>query len=323
MLELLLGADDFSKKQYLKRAAKADTRAEFFGAENCPGLDQLTAADLFGKAKVFILDGCFGGLGLAEETSALDKLAGSPHQIFFLEEKLDKRRKDNLKLLNHPKIKVQIFDLPQGDKLKSWVKEQAGSLGIRLKPQATSLLLANLGISLETKPSAWANEPNFSLHQIYNELVKLGTYADGGEVGETMVSLLVPQNTETAVWDILNAVADRKAEAAFWLLEKFYEKGQAAEEKDKTIQLNASLSEQFRNILATQDFLKRRLPDSQILEKTAWKSGRLYIMKRLAAKFESQKLRQTLEKLASLDVELKTSPAPARVLLEFICAQVV
>jgi DNA polymerase III delta subunit len=93
------------------------------------------------------------------------------------------------------------------------------------------------------------------------------------------------------------------------------------DEKAKIIQLNSMLADQFRNILLVQDFVARRTPDTMILEQTTWKSGRLFIMKKLAAKFQPQQLISILDKLERLDVELKTTTMPGATILQLILAQ--
>ena len=94
-----------------------------------------------------------------------------------------------------------------------------------------------------------------------------------------------------------------------------------ADEKGAIIQLNGLISEQFRNVAMAQDFLSQKKGENQILEITGWKSGRLFVMKKIASKFPAKKVLEFLSKLAALDEELKTSQTPPKVLLDLIVAQ--
>jgi len=58
-----------------------------------------------------------------------------------------------------------------------------------------------------------------------------------------------------------------------------------------------------------------------LIKKSGWKSGRVYIMKKIASRFSSAKILETMKKLEALDEELKTSQTPPRVLLDMIVAQ--
>ena len=57
------------------------------------------------------------------------------------------------------------------------------------------------------------------------------------------------------------------------------------------------------------------------LTTTGWKSGRLFVMKKAALRFAPKKIMETLQKLSSLDEELKTSQTPPKVLLDLIISQ--
>jgi len=73
--------------------------------------------------------------------------------------------------------------------------------------------------------------------------------------------------------------------------------------------------------LLVQDFLARRVPDQEILKQTAWKSGRLFVMKKLAGKFKPGQLISILDKLERLDIETKTTTTPGQTILQLILAQ--
>jgi DNA polymerase III delta subunit len=118
----------------------------------------------------------------------------------------------------------------------------------------------------------------------------------------------------------LHALAE-KDKRALELISKFLQEQTASDEKGSIIQLNALLSEQFRNVYMAQEFLAGKTSEADILDKTGWKSGRLFIMKKIAARFKPQTISETLSKLAALDEELKTSQTPPRVLLDLILAQ--
>jgi len=160
-----------------------------------------------------------------------------------------------------------------------------------------------------------------NLNQLDNELQKLIAYADGKPIDRGMVDVLVRKNTDVETWDIINALGDRNMKQAFLALEQFYANDTAGDDKAKTIQLNALLADQFRSILLAQDFVSQRAPDAVVLEKTGWKSGRLFVMKKLAGKFKPGQLLGALDKLERLDIELKSTTTPGQVILQLIAAQ--
>ena len=58
-----------------------------------------------------------------------------------------------------------------------------------------------------------------------------------------------------------------------------------------------------------------------MLEILGWKSGRLFIMSKVAARFSATSVLGLLAKLKALDEELKTGSVPPRVLLDLIITQ--
>jgi len=80
------------------------------------------------------------------------------------------------------------------------------------------------------------------------------------------------------------------------------------------------LSEQFRSILLVLAAQAERVPDQKLLADTGWKSGRLFVVRKNAARFSPRSIMELLQKLSFLDTELKSTSTPPRVLLDLILA---
>ena len=158
--------------------------------------------------------------------------------------------------------------------------------------------------------------------QVESEIQKLMAFAQDRQIEMEDVVELVSENLEIDVFEIINAIGEGKKQQAADLIQKFIKTDVSSDEKSSIIQLNALLSEQMRSLAITQDFIKSRISDAEIVKRTGWKSGRVYIMKKIAGRLSPQKVIQTLPKLEALDGELKTSQTPPRVLLDMILAQI-
>jgi DNA polymerase III delta subunit len=324
MLTLLLGPDDFSKKEYIGSLA-AGTKSEvrvFFDAEDLPSVESLIGQDLFGGAKIFVLKGLVAHFNNA---MVLEKLVASKNQIIIIEEKLDKRLVANKALLARKDVKVEEFILPHGKELDKWIIARAKSIGGSINAKAADALAIALGRddAKETKfgGKVTSVEEVYNLWQAENELKKLVALSNGQEISEADVKELAPSNREVDVFDLTNAIADNQKQKALSLMQDFLFFQTGSDEKGSIIKLNALLSEQFRNVAVVQSFASSKTSEDAILEKTGWKSGRLFIMKKTAARFTPKTVLELLNKLASLDEELKTSSTPPRVLLDLIISQ--
>ncbi len=325
MLQIFLGPDDFSKKEYLDGLAKG-LKAEvqiYMAGDEVPGVLRLVEQNLFSKAKIFILEGLLSQLDFSE--SDLDRLIASQNQIFIIEETVDKRLAKNKQLLKNQKIIIKQFNLPHGKDLNKWISERIKALGGKISPSAAEVLAVLLGRDdaeeVKVGGKVVSVKEIFSLWQVKNEIDKLLAYAKDREISEADVKLLVNENGEVDAFEITNAIGDGNKNLALNLVGEYLSQQSSADEKISIIQLNALLAEQFRNVAALQDFLQRCAQEKDILEKTLWKPGRVFVMKKIAQKFTREKILGLLGKLSALDEELKTSSTPPKVLVDLILAQ--
>jgi DNA polymerase III delta subunit len=322
MLYLLLGSNDYSKKTYinsLTKEAGADL-VMFSEAEELPPVSRLIETDLFSKPKVFMLNGL--PHLVAED---LLKIIASPNHIVIAQTALDKRKKENKELLANKAIVLKEFALPHGRELNDWIANRVKELGGTISSAARDSLAIALGRdeARETKIAGKvvAVEEVYNLWQAENEIQKLLAFANGKEITEAEVKALVFENGEVDVFSLTNAIADNQKQQAMELMHKFLKDQAGADEKGSIIKLNALLSEQFRNVAVVQDFMARKTSEAEILEATDWKAGRLFVMKKIAAKFQAKKVLEFLNKLEAMDAELKSSQTPPKVLLDLIVVQ--
>ena len=324
MLTLLLGPDDFSKKHYADELAKKQKASlEFLVEPASLPVGQLISQDLFSGKKVFVIE---NAMTLLDENN-VTSLAQSPNEILFLADRIDKRTKFGKDLGKHKDVTVREFPLPHGKELNDWITNRVNILKGNIEAAAAEELAVRLGRdgAKETKfgGKVVSVEEVYSLWQAESEIQKLLALGNGAPVTKEMVISLVPENGETDVFDIINAIAEKNMSKALSLINSFLENENAADEKGKIIQLGALLAEQFRNVAVVQSLLQRRVPEDEILRLTEWKTGRLFVMKKIASRFSSKLTLETLSKLSSLDLELKTGSTPPRVLLNLIVAQLV
>ncbi|MDE2311858.1 MAG: hypothetical protein KGJ93_02070 [Patescibacteria group bacterium] len=323
MLLILLGSDDFSKAGYISSLARQHhAGVEFFvSAEERPDLADFFGRDLFSQTKIAVLQNLLGTYEYRQDMA--EKLRASKNFIVFEQAKLDRRVASNKQWLGHKGAEVKEFFLPHGAELELWLVARAKVLNGTISKAAAARLAQKLGRddAVETKIGGKIVEIKeiFDLWQADSEIRKLLAYAGGREVSESDVQALVSQSGEVDSLRIVNAIADGKKTGALDLIGKFLVQG--GDEKAAVIQLNALLSEQFRNIFVIQEFLSKKWPDAQILDATGWKTGRLFVLKKIAVRFKPVKVKDLLGKLAALDAELKTSATPPRVLLDLIIGQ--
>lgn len=317
MITLLLGTDQLAKKQYIDAAAKkAGAEVETFtDSSTIPDLGSLFEQQLFGAPKIVVFDGAWKKL---DAEALLEKVGDNkPAQLFICETSLDKRTKVNQAFMKDARVTVVELNAPIGTREASgWINAYAKQNGIKIDAAASMALASALLVD---------EDDTLNVLHAQNELQKLKQYArsstDGSSTDQTitkdMVALLVETETGVDIFALLNAIATKNKKLAVQMLETYFAT-ETADEKTNAIKVTALLSDQFRSLLIALDADARRMPDDAVLKLTGWKSGRLYIMKKLGRNFTVPKVKQALSKLENLDRELKSSTMPPHVVLDLI-----
>ncbi len=320
MIYLLLGSDDYTKKSFIDSLVKEKgaTLSVYEENQELPDESIFFETDLFLKPKVFLIN-------QARSFKNIQKLAWSKNYIIVSVKSLDKRKKENKEFLENPAVVIKSFFLPHKEELDKWIISRAKELNAKINPVAVRELAIRLGRD-DAKENRIGGkiisvDEVYSLWQADSELKKLAAWANGREITKQDVELLIFRNGETDALSITNAIADKNKILSLELSAKFLSQGTGGDEKSAVIQLNALLAEQFRNVAMLQDLIAHNQTETQILELTKWKSGRLFVMKKIAQRFSVAQVLDLLSKLNALDSELKSSTMPPKVMLDLILTQ--
>lgn len=311
MITLLLGSDSLAQKQHIQQLAKLRSAEvqTFTESSPIPPLTQLFEQQLFGAPKVVVFDHAWKNLDPEE---LLEKLADNKNAIVcIIETSLDKRKKVNQEFQKDKRVTVVQLDAPVGTVLASaWILDYCKKQGIAIDSSASMALARALLLD---------EDAVLNVLHAQNEIEKLKQYAAGQHITDVMVGELVESSIGVDIFALLNAIATRNKPLALKMLEDFF-MTEVADEKATAIKVTALLSDQFRSLLIVADAYDRRLQDEAVLAMTGWKSGRLYIMKKLARNFKIAQVKQALSKLENLDKEMKTGSMPPHVVLDLIIA---
>lgn len=306
MLTLLLGEDIYAKQAYLdQQLAEADGELQKHQiGEDLPKLSNLGGASLFGGQAVHVFVDVLKEYDLSELEAVVDGAA----QIYFWEDTLDKRLTKTKQLYKIATIKE--FPAPSKEQATKWIITHADELGINIQPSAANLLVQRL---------MGENKLVLPIVAAHNELLKLSSFAGESTITTAMVEELTPKDLAIDLFTLLDLIGNKNKPAAVRMLQQYYE-GSSEDEKALTIRLVALLSDQFRSLLIAQDLLAQGLSEQAILQATGWKSGRLFVMKKIGRNFLAAQLSSALTKLYNLDKELKSSTLPSRAIIDMIVA---
>ncbi len=308
MLYILYGEDDFSLKEELNRIKESSGDKELIASstEELSGqhltLEQLiTICDtlpFLAPKRLVIVEGLLSRF----ESQEKDKRAAMPKDSGWQSFKDYIRRMPEstvlvlidgrLKKTNHmlgalgPVAQVKEFNPLKKDSLRAWILSRVNRQGSEISPRAASLLAELVGSNL------WL---------LSREIEKLCVYAQGRRIEEKDVRLLVSYAQETRVFDMVDAILERKTSEAIKALHRLESEGAAIP------YLLFMITRQLRMVIQAKEALRQQHSASSdqytadIVSDYAMKKAR-----QQAARHSMEDLKRIYRKLLESDVAIKT-----------------
>ncbi|OGE76798.1 MAG: DNA polymerase III subunit delta [Candidatus Doudnabacteria bacterium RIFCSPHIGHO2_02_FULL_48_21] len=313
MVYFFYGDDNFSISRELKKKGSAETLSATKDLSDkdlrSRFTDLLAGQSLFATQKTVIVRNF---LKLVKDYSEceqyLARVVKAPPAdvtlIFAEGEDPDKRLKF-FKFLQK-ETNATEFKIPSGKDLEAWIKNYLSDFGFEIESSALGLLMTRLGNAEQ--------ESLYDLWQVTQNLEKLMLLKDREKrIVAADIQELVRPNISQNIFALTNMFAEGKGREAMSLLEKMMAEGPAADLKSQTIQIIGGLASQIRSLLLVKD-IEAESP-AKIASVLGWKEGRVWINSKLAKKFTKEKLIALLKDLRALDLRLKSSEEPPKLLL--------
>lgn len=214
--------------------------------------------------------------------------------IFKCGDKVDKRKK-LYKKVQDSGIVVEFAPL-KGIKLEKWIIDYLKNYEKNIDKDALSYLSAMNGFTLEI---------------LVNELQKVIDYCgDASTITIQMVRQIITKTVEANIFDLIDAIGNKKGRNALNLLENTLYLGEAP------LKILALLVRHFRLLLMMKDLKTKGYTDNEIKDRLKLHPFVVTKGLRQGAGFNEIQLTDFLEKLLLAEVELKSSSTEGGRLLE-------
>lgn len=261
--------------------------------------DKLRPTSMFKEKKLFILFNAFNNSEFCESFLADKKrFLDSEDIIVFYEQDIKKNTKI-YKFLKS-KAKTQEFNLLTPALVKKWAKKEIENCGAAIEMPALDKLVSYTGSNL------W---------QMSNEINKLVNYANGAQIKEKDVELLVRSKVEADIFKTIDAIGARNKSAALTLLHKHLEKG------DSVFYLLTMIAFQVRNLLVVKDLLETGVPYCLISKKAKIHP---FVVKKayaLCQQIDLSYIKQLFQRLFEIDLETKTGVIAPELALDLFISE--
>lgn len=278
--------------------------AQFDMHETALGIavDDARSVPFFGDRRVVIIDDAYFLTGENPRTKVEhhveDLLAYVEHSepqtvlvIFAPYEKLDSRKKI-VKLLKEKAAYLAFGDLTEKD-VRGMISDKLRQGGFEISGPAMQLLI---------------RLTNMSLTQIMSELDKLMLYAyDAKQIDEQAVDALVTRTLSENIFDLINALLNRKLTRAVELYHELVESGEAP------LRLHAALLGQFRLLLQVKSSTQSESGTASMLKVNPY---RVKLGRQTMRRFSYTALAKAYLGLVDMEEQLKSTARDPELLFE-------
>jgi len=308
LLYILYGEDDFSLKEELNRIKDAlgdremlVTNTNVFSGQHLSPEQLMATCDtlpFLSAKRLVIVEGLLSRFEPQDKDKHPVKTKDSGWQAFrdYVQRMpestvlilIDSKLKKNNHMLNalESAAKIKEFKSLKRDALKTWIESRVAKTGCSISPRASNMIAELIGGNL------WL---------ISTEVDKLCLYARGRKIEEKDVKSLVSSAQETRVFDMVDAILERKTATAIKLLHRLEDEGAVPP------YLLFMITRQLRMVIQEKESLGRnhKLADEAYISD----STSDFILKKArqqAGQHSMEQLRKIYRKLLDADVSIKT-----------------
>jgi DNA polymerase-3 subunit delta len=308
LLYILYGEDDFSLKEELNRIKQElgdkdmlVTNTNVFSGQHIIPEQLIATCDtlpFLAPKRLVIVEGLLSRF----EPQDKDKRSAKPKDTGWSTFKdyiqrmpestvlilIDGKLKRNNHMLSalEPAAKIKEFKALRRDSLKAWIESRVTRMGCSISPKASNMVAELIGGNL------WL---------LSMEIDKLCLYAQGRRIEEKDVKSLVSSAQETRVFDMVDALLDRKATTAIKLLHRLEDEGAVPP------YLLFMITRQLRMVMQAKESLQQNqkfTDDSYIPDPSS--DFALKKARQQARQHSMEQLKEIYRRLLDADVSIKT-----------------
>jgi DNA polymerase-3 subunit delta len=194
--------------------------------------------------------------------------------------------------------KVEIFTELKPAEVINWIKKMVQDKQAQISPEAATLLQIYCGSDLT---------------RISTELDKLASYDP--HITKTNVEKLVDAGFFNSIFELMDAISEKKAKKALDILNKSLDTG------ENEIYLLSMLARQVRNLLIIKDLSEHRLSESEIVGKTHLHPFVVKKSLQQSRNFTANELLALHGNLVGLDLAFKSTSTDPKLLLQKFVAE--
>jgi DNA polymerase-3 subunit delta len=206
-----------------------------------------------------------------------------------------------MKALGSDLVKPREYPLMRRDSLGGWIRDRAAMKGATVEPQGMAELAEIVG------PNLWALD---------GEIEKLAIYVGDRPITLADVQALVTGNRESNIFELVDAIMDKRPNTALEVTERLLNSGAAGP------YLVSMIARQARMVAIAQDLAARKVPQNEWAQRIGTSSD--FVVRKTseqARRFSAEAVRGLYRLLLEADMAMKTSDTTDELALIQLLAQ--
>ena len=204
-------------------------------------------------------------------------------------------------LVKSKQAHIELCDLMRGSELVRWIEARIRAKGGQITRDTTQELIRTVGDNLRL---------------LDQELEKLVAYTAGKRpILPEDVQLLVPQARRERIWDMVDALGERRERQAIASLHRLLDDG------EHPLYVLAMIVRQYRILLQVKDLTARGLRSSAIAKELKLRDFVVEKMVRQARRYSLPQLEAIYAQLLATDLAIKTGQMDAVLALDVLVAE--
>ncbi len=224
--------------------------------------------------------------------------------LVFDSANLDKRRNIATMLTKFSTV-VSFAPLDEREAAPRWIVDYVTQNGGSIDPATAAFLVGMVGTNLQ---------------QLTTELDKLMTYVGSqGRITRNEVELLVRYSHDHTNFELSDAVLEGNRKRALNLLEHLF-----AQEKDKqglALMILGAIARSYRNMLIAKELMRQNAPNSEVAKAVGMSPFAVTHLNEKARRLDTTRILQAIQKIAAVDVALKSSLGTPRLQIEMLVCE--
>ncbi len=207
------------------------------------------------------------------------------------------------KYFNKSNKAVEFSNL-KGKDLNTWIEKI-------LKKNNRSMNFAN--INYFTQQTAYSSRnTNLTLYDLENELLKLINYTKSSEISKEDINTVLIKSIDTNIFDLLAAINRGDSHSSLVIFNDMYMQNEPIQK------ILVMITRQIRLMLGYKLYRNKGYGEGEIQDKLGIKSFEYSKISSQSKAFTIKQLENTLNKILSLDKQIKTTSTDEKVLMEML-----